>query len=273
MKYLKPGINRLLIVSLASLAIFTHVQCSKVNELINNALNFEGIFETNDGWEVTLDESNSSGYFSKAGSPHSGIAVGYSIFTSMNRTADDSWSGNVRGNGGFGSFTTGTVQIIGNVVTVKPSGGSIYGLVRSSGSGSSGGSSGGGSGGSSGGGSGGSGGSTTQILVSQVITGNRLDKKIYSFTVPSGVKSMTVKLTEDGGQANYNLADMFVRYGSQPTVSVSPRYTWTADCGSVNSNREDEVCSFSNPASGTWYVMAYGYNSSFTSKLIVTITK
>lgn len=274
MKFFRSGIQRILALGLICLVSFSNIQCKKVAGLINKALNFEGVFETNDGWEVTLDESSSSGFFSKAGIPHLGILVGYYIFTGMTRTGDDTWTGSVRGNNGFGSFTTGTVQIIGNVVTVKPSGGSLYGLVRSSGSSSGGGSGGsGGSGGGSGSGSGGSSGTITQTLLNEVVTGKRLDKKIYSFTVPAGAKSLTVKLAEDGGQADYNLADMFVRYGSQPTVSVSPRYTWTADCGSVNSNREDEVCNFTNPRSGTWYVMAYGYNSVFASKLIVTITK
>jgi uncharacterized protein YgiB involved in biofilm formation len=95
---------------------------------------------------------------------------------------------------------------------------------------------------------------------------------IVRFTVPSGVKKMQVIATELTS-ADWNTADMFVRKGSDPSVTKTPSYTWTADCGSINNNREDEVCTFSSPGSGQWSVLLFGYNTSFTSTLLVITTK
>ncbi|RZL05308.1 MAG: hypothetical protein EOO89_26790 [Pedobacter sp.] len=121
-------------------------------------------------------------------------------------------------------------------------------------------------------------GPTTTTLVNTELIGNQYETKTTSFTVPAGTKSMTVR-TSEAGNATYNAADLFVRKGSAPVVAGPrppkdlPKYTWTADCYSINPNREQEVCTFNNPGSGTWYVTLYGYNLSFRSTLTVTITK
>ena len=70
-----------------------------------------------------------------------------------------------------------------------------------------------------------------------------------------------------------NTADLFVRRGSAPTVTKTPTYSWVADCFGIKPNREDEVCVFDNPASGTWYIMLFGYNTYFSSQLKVTLTQ
>ncbi len=119
---------------------------------------------------------------------------------------------------------------------------------------------------------------TSQTLVDKQLDGEAYEKKTFSFTVPSGVKSMVIK-TSESGSAYRNTADMFVRKGSAPIVNGPkpptnlPAYSWTADCYGVKPNRESEVCTFTNPGSGTWYVTLYGYNTYFSSKVTVTITK
>jgi len=119
---------------------------------------------------------------------------------------------------------------------------------------------------------------TSQVLVDKDLDGDSYEKKTISFTVPSGVKSMVIRTTESN-TAYRNTADMFVRKGSAPVVngpkppSNTPAYSWTADCSGTKPNREDEVCTFNNPASGTWYVTLYGYNTYYSSRVLVTITK
>ncbi|MFW0716837.1 pre-peptidase C-terminal domain-containing protein [Pedobacter sp. N23S346] len=137
------------------------------------------------------------------------------------------------------------------------------------------------SGGSTGGSSGGTDpgtGSSTTTLVDQVVSGNDYELKTFSFTLPAGVKSMTVKTTESTA-AYRNTADLFVRKGSAPVVAgpkpptYQPAYKWTADCSGILENRSDETCVFSNPGAGIWYVSLYGYNTYFSSRVLITITK
>ncbi|TDE55051.1 hypothetical protein [Flavobacterium sp. GT3P67] len=132
------------------------------------------------------------------------------------------------------------------------------------------------------GGTGGTGGSGTTTgetkLIDVDVTGSAYQLKVVPFTVPSGVKSMTVKTNEPTN--NYrNLADLFVRRGAAPIVAgpkpptYLPKYTWTADYISHTPNREIKSCTILNPPSGTWYAGLYGFNSDFQSRLTVTITK
>lgn len=115
-------------------------------------------------------------------------------------------------------------------------------------------------------------------LADKDVSGESYELKTFSFTVPSGVKSMTIRTTEST-TAYRNTADLFVRKGSAPIVAGPkpptnlPKYSWTADCEGIRPNREDEVCTFTNPGSGTWYVSLYGYNTYFSSRLLVTYTK
>lgn len=126
------------------------------------------------------------------------------------------------------------------------------------------------------GGTGGTGGTGTTTgetkLIDVDVTGKKGELKTVSFTVPSGTKKLVVRTNEP--TINYrNLADLFVKKGSKPSVSISPSYSWTADYYSMTPNREVKICTISNPSSGTWYAGLYGYNMDFQSRLTVTITK
>jgi len=92
----------------------------------------------------------------------------------------------------------------------------------------------------------------------------------------SDTKTLTVRTAEFDG-SDKNSADMFVRRGSAPIIShtfpPAAAYTYAADCSSIKPNREAELCTFSNPNAGTWYVTLYGYNDYFWSRLIITTTK
>ncbi|RZK44670.1 MAG: hypothetical protein EOO94_04985 [Pedobacter sp.] len=148
---------------------------------------------------------------------------------------------------------------------------SVNGTIVSSGSSS-------GSTGGSGGTGSGSTAPTSQVLVDKNLDGDSYEKKTLSFTLPSGVKTMVIR-TSESSSAYRNTADMFVRKGSAPIVNGPkpptnlPAYSWTADCHGIRPNREDEVCTFNSPGSGTWYVTLYGYNTYYSSRVTVTITK
>ena len=78
--------------------------------------------------------------------------------------------------------------------------------------------------------------------------------------------------TLESTNAYRNTAELFVRRGSAPTVTKTFSYSWVADCSSIKPNRQNEVCVFDNPASATWYLMLFGYNTYFKSELKVTLT-
>ena len=71
----------------------------------------------------------------------------------------------------------------------------------------------------------------------------------YSVNVPSGATSLSVNVSGSSGDA-----DLYVKYGSQPTVG-------DADCASESAT-SNESCFISNPTAGTWYVGVYGYRRS-----------
>jgi PKD repeat protein len=95
---------------------------------------------------------------------------------------------------------------------------------------------------------GGSGGGNGGSFEQSSISGSRNSVQSYSFEVPAGMTSLTVVTTGGSGDA-----DMYVRQGTQPTTSVY-------DCRPYN-NGNEETCTFTNPASGTWYVDIRGYTS------------
>lgn len=70
----------------------------------------------------------------------------------------------------------------------------------------------------------------------------------YTWDIPSGVSTMTVRISGGSGDA-----DLYVRYGAQPSTS-------TYDCRPYR-NGNDEVCTFSNPSSGTWHIGLRGYSA------------
>lgn len=263
--------NKFLFILFAFLLI-TNFNCKKVDAALDFALNFEGIFKTSNGWEVTLSESPNNGIgnnkigagtFTKAGTamPLFALGLGDKIFSSMKQIDDNTWEGMVAGSN-FNIFLGGgKVTISGNVLTVTPNSEPSYTLTKVAGS-----SSGGGSG--SGGGTAGS----TQVLLNQCVTGTEGDKKIFRIDVPANVKKMEIKTFEEAPSCDRNTADLFVRKGSDPTVTKTPTYKWDADCWGIQPNRQDEVCTFTNPAAGPWSIMLFGYNTYFYSKLKVTLT-
>lgn len=70
----------------------------------------------------------------------------------------------------------------------------------------------------------------------------------YTLDVPAGMSTLDVDITGGSGDA-----DLYVRYGSQPTTS-------SYDCRPYKGGNE-ESCSFSNPQSGTWYISVRAYRT------------
>ncbi|HEX5792316.1 MAG TPA: S8 family serine peptidase [Rheinheimera sp.] len=69
-----------------------------------------------------------------------------------------------------------------------------------------------------------------------------------SYQIPSGVSSVTFQISGGSGDA-----DLYVRYGSQPSTS-------TYDCRPYL-NGNNEVCTFNNPQAGTWHVGIRAYSA------------
>jgi uncharacterized protein (DUF2147 family) len=267
MHKLKSTAGNKWILILIALFLIGNLGCKKVDQALDFALDFEGIFKTSNGWEVTLSESPTNigrppyklgnGTFTKEGNPMPLFTwgLGSEIFRDMEQTNDNTWIGSVT-NKDFtlgGGHYNGTITIDGNLLTVKPDNLPSYTLTKVAGSGS----------GTPG---------TTQILMDRYVTGNEGDKKLFEINLPSNVKKMEVKAFEESSINDKNLADLGVRKGSAPTVTKTPRYKWEADCASINPNRQDEICRFQNPGSGPWSIMLFGYNSSFRTKLKITLT-
>jgi len=80
-----------------------------------------------------------------------------------------------------------------------------------------------------------------------------------AITVPAGTSSLKVVLSGGTGDA-----DLYVRQGSQPT-------TTTYNCRPyLNGNQE--TCTITNPAAGTWYVSLRGYTAYSGTNLKATAT-
>ena len=80
----------------------------------------------------------------------------------------------------------------------------------------------------------------------------------FPITVPAGQGSLTVTLSGGTGDA-----DLYVRQGSQPTTS-------TYNCRPYL-NGNNETCTISNPAAGTWYVSVRGYTTFSGTSLLATV--
>jgi len=242
-----------------------NIGCKKVDEALEYALNFDGVFVSTNGSEVVLvtDGNNKgSGKFTKVGTGMGVIVVGDSFAEDMERINENTWKGRVRDrfDGLFNLMYYGEISINdnGNLLTISPNGGAAYNYRKvSSGSG----------------GTGSGTGTNTEILVNQCVSGSDGEKKIIRFTVPANVTKMEIRTFEEVGTCDRNAADLFIRKGSDPTVTKTPTYSWIADCAGIKPNREDEVCVFNNPGAGQWSVMLFGYNTFFISKLKITITK
>lgn len=71
----------------------------------------------------------------------------------------------------------------------------------------------------------------------------------YTYSLPAGYSSLKVSISGGSGDA-----DLYVRYGAPSTTSAY-------DCRPYRWGNE-ETCTFSNPASGTWYLDVRGYSAS-----------
>jgi hypothetical protein len=83
--------------------------------------------------------------------------------------------------------------------------------------------------------------------IEDIGTINPLEEDLYYIDVPSGQGYLLVELIGNPD------ADLYVRYGSPPTLAQ-----W--DCRPYTPDSSNEMCSFSNPDSGIWYIMVRGYS-------------
>jgi Zn-dependent metalloprotease len=72
--------------------------------------------------------------------------------------------------------------------------------------------------------------------------------KRYTQVLPAGYADMTISISGGSGDA-----DLYIRRGAQSTASAY-------DCRPYK-NGNNESCSFTNPAAGTWYIDIYGYST------------
>ncbi|WP_437924028.1 trypsin-like serine protease [Sorangium sp. So ce291] len=94
--------------------------------------------------------------------------------------------------------------------------------------------------------------STPVVLDSRTnLSGSAATWQHFTINVPAGTPMLNVH--SSGGTGN---ADLYVRYGSQPTTSIF-------DCRPFM-NDSNESCNFNNPAAGTWHVSLRGASSSFS---------
>ncbi len=93
-------------------------------------------------------------------------------------------------------------------------------------------------------GSGGTGGGGTV----EDISASRGSWKRYTLEVPAGMSQLEVEISGGSGDA-----DLYVRFGAQPT-------TGSYDCRPYLSGN-NEVCTFSNPAAGTWHIGIRAYRT------------
>lgn len=84
--------------------------------------------------------------------------------------------------------------------------------------------------------------------VSVTASGASGSKTYFYIDVPSDASKLTIWTTGGSGDA-----DLYVKYGSKPTLS-------SYDCRPYK-NGNEETCTFSSPASGTWWIMLHGYTS------------
>jgi hypothetical protein len=73
----------------------------------------------------------------------------------------------------------------------------------------------------------------------------------YAIQVPTGQTQLTVVTTAGTQNPGAGDADLYVRLGSQPTLTV-----W--DCSSVSSFNSEQ-CTIPNPTAGDWHIMIYAH--------------
>ena len=80
------------------------------------------------------------------------------------------------------------------------------------------------------------------------LSGSQGSWKRYTWDIPAGVSSMTIRTAGGSGDA-----DLYVRFGSQPSTS-------SYDCRPYESGN-GEVCTFTNPNEGTRHIGIRGYSA------------
>ena len=101
--------------------------------------------------------------------------------------------------------------------------------------------------GTGGGGGGGTGSLSNGVPVSG-ISGASGSQQYWTMSVPSGASNLVFTISGGSGDA-----DLYVRFGSQPTTS-------TYNCRPYL-NGNNETCSFAAPSAGTWHVMLRAYTA------------
>jgi hypothetical protein len=250
---------------LTSFSVLT--SCDFLKEIWDSQFNWEGIYDMQDGWQIEFRDNEA--VFITEGLDKPGISVGSKIATDLSsngRTGLNEKRGKIRDNGGFGNLVNGSVTRTEDGITFITDSGDVYSGTSGSSSVSQGGNTNNGSNGSQTN-------SNTQTLISEKVEGENGDKKIFKVNIPQGTKKLEIKTSELPNGFYRNTADLFVRFGSEPIINRSNGYSWTADCPSINPNREVEICSINDPKVGQYYILLYGYNTYFISHLTVTITK
>ena len=80
------------------------------------------------------------------------------------------------------------------------------------------------------------------------LSGSRGAWDRYTWTIPEGVRTLTISISGGSGDA-----DLYMRFGANPTTS-------TYSCRPYL-NGNNEVCTFTNPAAGTWHIGIRAYSS------------
>lgn len=80
------------------------------------------------------------------------------------------------------------------------------------------------------------------------LSGGTGSEVFYTLDVPAGASNLQFQISGGSGDA-----DLYVRYANQPTTSAF-------DCRPFL-NGNNETCTFSAPAAGTWHVMIRGYQA------------
>jgi hypothetical protein len=237
--------------------------CKKnpIDSALDEALDFSGVFETDNGMVIDLDVQGGRATIMRFGSSPFGsmLKVGDDFIIGMFSTGGDNYRGYVRRSNGMFDWSDMTLGAGGFTIASTMAGHQTW--KKSSFTPSNPGT---GSGGTP------STGTSTTLLSQGGLEGNLRSQKTFKVTVPSGVKSLVAELTEEEG--GRQLADMFLRRGQAPTASHDP-YVWTADCAGVQPNRETERCVVPNPPAGDYYVMVYGYHEYWGAKLTVSIVR
>jgi len=96
----------------------------------------------------------------------------------------------------------------------------------------------------------------------QTVSGSRNQEKIFKVNVPAGADNLAIKLSGGSGDA-----DLYVRFGSQPTTS-------TYDCRPYQDGN-NESCSeaeLGETKAGVYYVSVRGYSNFSGAQLVATYT-